>query len=497
MPRRFSTGRPQAALSLVARWDKDVYAKLAGRGGHRTDVVLRGLSRAADFSVLWMGVAGAMRLFGGRRTRLAAARGLGTIVVSSMVTNQGLKRLNQRTRPDSSLVPLRRKASRMPTSASFPSGHSASAAAFATAVALENLPLGATVGLLAGGVGLSRVTTGAHYPSDVLAGFTVGAAVALLGAKVFPPVLPVVGADDQPQQEVAVALPEGDGLTVLVNKSSGAGKAPIVDDIRDGLPKAKIVTLGEHDDLRALAERALAGGAQALGVCGGDGTVVAVAEVAIEHDVPLAVFPGGTFNHFAKDARVPRVADTVAGVESGVGTRVDVATLNDAIFLNTASIGSYPEFVTERESLEPRYGKRLAAVIAAHRLLREQPQTRLRVDGEPVTALLFFVGNSQYEPKGFAPALRTRLDDGQLDLRILVSGKRALTTRLLWATLSGSLEDSKLYLRKTTGEIDVEVLESAQVLLSRDGEVGEPADHLRFGVRHKALFVYQPKYPSI
>ena len=447
--------------------------------------------------MVWLGTAAAMRLLGGRRTKRAAMRGLATVAVSSVVTNQGLKRLNRRARPDSNLVPLRRRAKRMPTSPSFPSGHSASAAAFATAVALENLPLGVALGGLAAGVGVSRVTTGAHYPSDVIAGFAVGAGVALVGAKIVPPVLLVVDSDDQPRQESAVALPEGAGLTVIVNESSGADKPSIVDEIREGVPKAQIVTLGENDDLTDLAERALADGAKALGVCGGDGTVVAIAEVAIKHDVPLAVFPGGTFNHFAKDARVPTVADTVAGIESGVGSRVDVATLNDNIFLNTASIGTYPEFVTERESLEPRYGKRAAALVAARRLLKAQPQTRLRVDGELVTAMLFFVGNSQYEPRDFAPALRPRLDDGKLDLRILVSGKRGLTARLLWATLTGTLESSALYIRKTVPTIDVEILESDEVLVSRDGEVDDPAPRLRFGVKVRALFVYQPKNPEL
>lgn len=484
-------------LESVARWDEDVYANLAGKGGRRADAVLPALSRVADYSVLWMGIAAAMRAFGGRRARRAAARGVATVTVSSLITNQGLKRLNTRARPDHRLVPLRRKAKRMPTSVSFPSGHSASAAAFATAVALEAPPLGLALGGLALGVGLSRVTTGTHYPSDVIAGFAVGVATALAGTKIVPPLVPVLGDDSRPRQERAVALPEGAGLTVIVNDKSGADRTSPVDDIRAALPRARIAGLDEHSDLIQLAEQALADGALALGVCGGDGTVLALAEVAIRHQVPLAVFPGGTFNHFAKDARVSTVADTAEGVLAGLGTWVDVGTLNDRIFLNTASVGSYPEFVTERESLEPRYGKRLAAVLAARHLLDAKPRTRLRVDGMPVTSMLFFVGNGQYEPRDFAPALRPRLDGGKLDLRILVSDERALTVRLLWATLTGRLERSTLYLRRTVSEIDVEILESADVLVSRDGEVDEPATGLRFGVRRRALFVYQPPDPGL
>lgn len=482
-------------FDAVARWDERVYARLAQRHSPTLDIVMPALSRAADYSMLWMGIAAAMRTTGERRTRRAAARGLATLAVSSLVTNQGLKRMHVRNRPNSRRVPLRRRAKRMPTSSSFPSGHSASAAAFATAVALENAPVGAALGVLAGGVGISRVATGAHYPSDVLTGFAVGTTVALLGAKVVPPVLPVVGGK-RPEQRRGEALPGGEGLTVIINDKAGVYRAPISEEIRRELPKAKVIVLEPHTDLRALAEQAVADGAKALGVGGGDGTVVAIAEVALAHGLPLAVFAGGTFNHFAKDARVPEIADTVRAVEEGWTTQVDVATMNDKIFLNTSSIGNYPEFVTERERLQPRYGKRLAAVLATYRLMREQPEVHLRIDGEDVRTLLFFVGNSQYQPADFAPALRARLDDGTLDIRMIVAEGKAITARFLWATLTGTLSSSRLYRHLAVKSVEVEVLEP-EILISRDGEVDDPARVVRYGVRPRALTIFQPPDPEV
>ncbi|WP_037664717.1 phosphatase PAP2 family protein, partial [Streptomyces aurantiacus] len=82
-------------------------------------------------------------------------------------------------RPGLETVPLVRRLKRQPVTTSFPSGHSASAAAFAAGVALESPRLGAAVAPLAGAVALSRVYTGVHFPSDVLAGAALGAGAAL------------------------------------------------------------------------------------------------------------------------------------------------------------------------------------------------------------------------------------------------------------------------------------------------------------------------------
>ncbi|PMV11087.1 glycerophosphatase, partial [Pseudomonas sp. GW704-F2] len=64
---------------------------------------------------------------------------------------------------------------------------------------------------------------------------------------------------------------------------------------------------------------------KALGVCGGDGTVVTVATAATKHELPLAVFPGGTLNHFARDVGAVNVEETAQAVESGQAAFVDHA----------------------------------------------------------------------------------------------------------------------------------------------------------------------------
>jgi diacylglycerol kinase family enzyme len=189
--------------------------------------------------------------------------------------------------------------------------------------------------------------------------------------------------------------------------------------------------------------REAAAGAEVLAVGGGDGTVAAAAGVAIDAGLPLAVFPAGTFNHFAKDIGCDTVAKTVDAIRRGSVARVDVVCLNGSqMVLNTASIGAYPAFVRRREKLEKRIGKPLAGLYAMLRTLRTDEPIRISYDNKTLLTSLFFLGNSVYMPTGFAPSRRTRMDDGLVDVRILEAGRRWARTRILTALVLGRLERS-------------------------------------------------------
>jgi undecaprenyl-diphosphatase len=172
----------RAALRL----DQELFERSARNHSPLFDLVLPRLTRVADHGVLWMAVAGGLALAGGPRGRRAAARGLVALGITSAVANQLGKRSFGRRRPALDGVPPGRRARHVPTSASFPSGHAASAAAFATAVAAAVPAAAVPVGTLAAGVAWSRVHTGVHYPGDVLAGLALGTGVGLLVARRAP-----------------------------------------------------------------------------------------------------------------------------------------------------------------------------------------------------------------------------------------------------------------------------------------------------------------------
>jgi membrane-associated phospholipid phosphatase len=156
--------------------DHAVYDAVASTPTPTLDVPARWLSKAANYSVLSILIAGVLGTVGGHGGRRAAVRGLTAIGATSIFANLILKPVFTRRRPRRSTV-IAGRGTRMPTSGSFPSGHAASAFAFAAAVTVDLPRLAFPLYALATAVAYSRVHTGVHYPSDVMAGTVLGLTV--------------------------------------------------------------------------------------------------------------------------------------------------------------------------------------------------------------------------------------------------------------------------------------------------------------------------------
>jgi undecaprenyl-diphosphatase len=472
--------------------DREVFEAVAESPSPFLDTVMPRLTRAADHSKLWFAIAAALGALGTTSVRRGAARGVVSLAVTSLVTNQLAKRIWRRPRPDHSRIPLARRSRRMPTSHSLPSGHSASAAAFAVGVGLESPTAGLPLALLASLVGLSRVATGAHYPGDVFAGFGVGAAIAVLGARVVPTIPAATLPRSEPLRYPTEPRPDGAGVALVINPASGDGTGKrIIEEARKALPRMEIIELGEDDDIEAVLQET-AKRTEVLAIGGGDGTVACAAGIAVEAGVPLAVFPGGTFNHFAKDIGCDSVARTVEAITEGTAAYVDLVCLNDErMVINTASIGAYPKYVRTREKLERRMGKPLAGLCALYLTLRREAPVRISYDDKTLETELFFLGNSKYFPSGFAPSQRPRLDDGLIDVRILETGRRFGRLRIAASVALGQLERSPLYHELQVPEFRFTAVDGPTTV-AHDGEVGEALSEASFTVRYRALPVFRP-----
>jgi len=178
---------PASALSIalgeLGAVDRAVYDAIARAPTPSLDDPLRRLSNAANGSRLWLAIAAILAVVGGKRGRRAAIEGVIAIGVTSASVNLVAKSVATRPRPDrADPATFVGRDIAMPASSSFPSGHAASAFAFAYAVGRHVPILALPIRLLAGCVAYSRVHLGVHYPVDVAVGSIAGSGIAAMVA---------------------------------------------------------------------------------------------------------------------------------------------------------------------------------------------------------------------------------------------------------------------------------------------------------------------------
>ena len=168
--------RPARAIRAL---DHTMFDRVGRPTSARFDRSMVGLSSLADHGKLWA-AAGAVLVVTGHRS--AAARGITALSIASLTANLFGKQFFGGSRPLLSRVPRRRRLPRPPTSATFPSGHSASAFAFAVGASLDDPRLAMVFVPMAVAVAYSRLHTGSHWFSDVVGGALLGTAIAAADA---------------------------------------------------------------------------------------------------------------------------------------------------------------------------------------------------------------------------------------------------------------------------------------------------------------------------
>jgi len=297
--------------------------------------------------------------------------------------------------------------------------------------------------------------------------------------------------------------PDGAGLRLVVNPGSGPlWRGDPLDELRAELPAAEIHELGEDDDLAAILRDGLPDGIRAIGAAGGDGTLSAASTVAMDHDLVLVAVPSGTFNHLARDLGLDGPDDAVAAVRAGTAIRMDVGCVTPAdggeprTFVNTLSFGGYTKVVDAREQLQGRgLSKFVALAVALARELPGMEPLHLEIDGEPATVWLGWIGNGAYAPAGFAPSWRERLDDGLLDVRLVLGDQRFARTRLVAEVLAGRLRASPVYREERVGDVTI-TSTTGPMRLAVDGETFDGAASFTVTKRRRALAVAVPPQPA-
>ena len=252
-------------------------------------------------------------------------------------------------------------------------------------------------------------------------------------------------------------------------------------------------------EIGAAIERLAGEGVRRIGVCGGDGTIAIGASLASKLSIELAVIPGGTLNHLAKDLGIPDELDAALRLAlTGEARPVDAGSVNGHLFLNTSSVGTYVTFVRMRERLERFLGYRLASLIAGIRLLIRPRIFTVEVEVEgtmrsDVTPLVF-IGVGERELK--LPTLGGRAEDGRRGLHLMIVRGRS-PARIAALALAAAARGTRSAAR--TPALDAFVVKQATIRMPRphgrvatDGELHAMTTPLEYRWLPEAVRVVRP-----
>ena len=236
-----------------------------------------------------------------------------------------------------------------------------------------------------------------------------------------------------------------------------------------------------------------------LVIAGGDGSVGTAARVLCGTETELAVLPGGTLNHFARDHGIPTDLETAAVVAAnGEVSHTDVAYVGDRLFLNTSSVGAYVGYVRLRDRAEKYVGYRIASLIAALRMFVSMRPLELELDVEgkqrSYSTPIVFIGVGERETR--SPMLGNRTPGGRQCLHVIVVRERRAARLLVVALDAATRGLDKL---SHTPELDSFMVDSCVIKMhggrhhvAVDGEIVNGGTPLKYRLAKDALSIVVP-----
>ncbi len=298
-----------------------------------------------------------------------------------------------------------------------------------------------------------------------------------------------------------VPAPPAQRPVLLYNPKSGGGKADPEFVAAAEERGIRAIDLTQGDDLVQLAHDVIAEGADVVGVAGGDGSQALVAGVAAEHDMPFVCIPAGTRNHFALDLGVDRddVVGALDAFAAGYERRVDLATVNDRVFVNNVSLGLYARIVQSDEYRDDKVGT--AARMLPDLLGNDYDPFDFRVHGpsgvDATHPDLVLVSNNVYKLSGIGGfGTRARLDEGVLGVIVIDVHDARDLTELVALETAGRGSSFRGWHEWSDRTIGVE--SSRPVEAGIDGEAVTLDAPVRFESRPAALRVrIAPHHPGV
>lgn len=224
-----------------------------------------------------------------------------------------------------------------------------------------------------------------------------------------------------------------------------------------------------------------------IAVIGGDGTISRVAGLVAGTNAILVPLPGGTFNNFTKDLGVAQDLDmALANLKSATVRAIDVARVNELVFINNSSLGVYPHSLYYREQHEPRFGKWAAMAIGVLKTVVTFRLLRVEIDGIRYKTPFIFVGNNRYHVYGEAIGRRARLDEGLLTVVIATASTRSELIKIALLALLGKTKQLK-EVKLLYPEAIAITIRRPVVSVSHDGEVTRLPTPLRYTLDKKSL----------
>lgn len=288
-------------------------------------------------------------------------------------------------------------------------------------------------------------------------------------------------------------------VPVLINASGGTAQG--LGDRCASDVQAAFDAAGLAVDVQMLAGDRIAPAAAKLGdralvvVGGGDGTLGSAAGELAKGSAALGILPLGTRNHLARDLGIPAdLSEAAKVIAARQVRRIDLARINDRVFVNNASIGAYPELVQERDRHHaPKWLATMPATLSVLRRLRHH-RFKLGIDGAErrIATPLLFVGNNLYRLEAGHLGERPALDDGLLSVFAVGPGRRRDLLGFAIRTLLGRADPERDFAAMGETAALTVAGHPHHIAVALDGEVVRLPMPLRFSIQPRALQVVAP-----